>query len=420
MHGVSTEVGATEGGRSWLLVTILCLSFGIVFFDRNSLNFLMPFVGKELRLDNVQIGLLSAVLSLTWAVSGFFVSVASDKADSRKPLLIAAIICFSLCSVLSGFAVSFLTLIGARFLMGVAEGPILPLSQSLVASGVPAKSRGLAMGLVQSFGSNLLGSFVAPIVLVAIASALGWRSAFWLSGVPGIVCAVLVWRFVEDHSQGRSKGADRKKLGLIEAFGYRNIAICSVLSTLIVGYLAITYTFLPVYLTQVAGYSPGQMSWLMSTLGLAAATGAFVVPAISDRVGRKPVMVVVPLMGCLLPLAALAAPPSAWMLAGFLFAGWMIIASLSLVMATIPSETVSPVYMATALAIVMGVGEICGGVGGPIVAGVVADVFGLAGAMWILVGLAAVSGLVALSLIETAPFRTSTPLYTAVPCSVHE
>ena len=419
MHAVGTEVGGMEGSRSWLLVTILCLSFGIVFFDRNSLNFLMPFVGKELRLDNVQIGLLSAVLSLTWAISGFFVSVASDKADSRKPLLIAAIICFSLCSVLSGFAVSFLTLMGARFLMGVAEGPILPLSQSLVASGVPAKNRGLAMGLVQSFGSNLLGSFVAPIVLVAIASALGWRSAFWLSGLPGIVCAVLVWRFVEDHNQGRPEAAVREKLGLIEAFGYRNIAVCSVLSTLIVGYLAVTYTFLPVYLTQVAGYGSGQMSWLMSTLGLAAATGAFVVPAISDRIGRKPVMVAAPLLGCLLPLAALSAPP-AWTLAMFLFAGWMIIASLSLVMATIPSETVSPAYMATALAIVMGVGEICGGVGGPIFAGVVADVFGLAGAMWILVGLAAASALVAFSLIETAPFRTAAPLYAGVPCSVHE
>ena len=385
----------------WLPVAVLCLNFGVVFFDRNALNFLMPFIGAELHLTNLEIGALAAALSLTWAVSGFLVGAASDRFNSRKPLLIAAVLCFSFCSILSGFATSFLTLLGARLLMGAAEGPILPLSQSLVATAVPARIRGVAMGMVQNFGSNLLGSFVAPIALVALAGWVGWRGAFYFAGLPGLVCAFAVWRFVDDPARRSGPRAKGASLSLAKAFSFRNIAVCCILSTLIVGYLAVTYAFLPIYLTQEAGYHADGMSRLVSILGLSAAAGGFIVPALSDRFGRRPVLIAVPLLGTMLPLAALAMPASAWTMATFFFAGWLIIGTLSLVMATVPSETVDLHEVATALAIVMGVGEVCGGVGGPILAGLVADRAGLGGAMWILALLALTASVTATLLQET-------------------
>src|SRR5688572_3801661 len=144
------------------LVALLSLNFGIVFFDRNALNFLMPFVQPELGLSNTQVGLTAAALSFTWAISGFLVGGLSDRIGRRKPIIIAATVAFSLCSVLSGLATSFAILIGARLLMGVAEGGILPVSQSLTAAEVSPERRGLAMGVMQNFGSNLLGSTAAP------------------------------------------------------------------------------------------------------------------------------------------------------------------------------------------------------------------------------------------------------------------
>ena len=408
MQGITQALDhrATEA-RLWLPVTVLCLNFGVVFFDRNALNFLMPFITAELHLTNFEIGALAAALSLTWAVSGFIVSGVSDRFNSRKPLLIVAILCFSLCSILSGFATSFLTLLGARLLMGAAEGPILPLSQSLVATAVPPHIRGAAMGIVQSVGSNLLGSFVAPIALVALAGWCGWRGAFYFAGIPGLLCALAVWRFVDDPARLAGPRSRDAGLSLARAFLFRNIAVCCVLSTLIVGFLAITYAFLPIYLTQIAGYDADGMSGLVSILGLSAATGGFLVPALSDRFGRRPVMIAVPLLGAMLPLAALAIPASALALAIFFFAGWLIIGTLSLVMATIPSETVELHEVATALAIVMGVGEVCGGVGGPILAGLVADRTGLGGTMVILAMLAVAASAAALLLRETRPAETS-------------
>src|ERR1700761_1238252 len=187
---------AGSAGYQVMLATLLSINFGIVFFDRNASNFLMPFIQPELGMSNTQVGVLAGALSLTWAIAAFGIGVVSDKTGSRKGLLILATLAFSACSFLTGLAASFAAMLGARLLMGVAEGGIMPISQSLIATEVAPRHRGLAMGVTQNFGSNLLGSFVAPVLLVQFANHFGWRHAFFLAGAPGLVAAGLVWVLV--------------------------------------------------------------------------------------------------------------------------------------------------------------------------------------------------------------------------------
>lgn len=388
-----------------ILVALLSLNFGIVFFDRNALNFLMPFVQPDLQLSNTQIGILASALSLTWALAGYFVSAASDRASNRKTFLIVAIIVFSLSSVLSGLATSFLLLLGARLLMGAAEGPINPISQSLVVREVDPRHRGLAMGVMQNFGSNLFGSFLAPILLVAIATAIGWRYAFFLAGVPGIITALLIWKFIDEPPvEEKAKNAPTR-LTLREAFSHKNIVVCSIISVLLVSYLVITWAFMPLYLTQVKGVDPGAMSWLMGTLGISATIGSFVVAGLSDRIGRKPVLVAIPFLGVILPLGAMFFDGSLWVLAVIFFFGWALNGCFPLFMATVPSETIQSGHIATVLALVMATGEVFGGVLSPFVAGMAADRFGLTAPLWIIFGFAIVSGFAAMALTETAPIK---------------
>jgi ACS family hexuronate transporter-like MFS transporter len=87
-------------GYQMLLVLLLSLNFGIVFFDRQALNVLMPFVQPDLQLSGTQIGLLAGGLSFSWAIAAFFVGRLSDTLGKRKILLIIATIAFSLCSFL--------------------------------------------------------------------------------------------------------------------------------------------------------------------------------------------------------------------------------------------------------------------------------------------------------------------------------
>ena len=88
------------------LVTLLSITFGIVFFDRNALSFLMPSVQPDLRLSDTQVGNLSSALSLTWACAALGIGVISDKTGSRKLLLVVGTLAFSLCSFMTGIAVS--------------------------------------------------------------------------------------------------------------------------------------------------------------------------------------------------------------------------------------------------------------------------------------------------------------------------
>ncbi|MBY0392417.1 MAG: MFS transporter, partial [Novosphingobium sp.] len=97
---------ASGGYQAWI-VGLLSLNFGILFFDRNALNFLMPYVQPDLHLSNTQVGMFSSALSLTWALSGLAVGRISDKLGSKKPVVVVATIAFCLCSFASGMASSF-------------------------------------------------------------------------------------------------------------------------------------------------------------------------------------------------------------------------------------------------------------------------------------------------------------------------
>jgi MFS transporter, ACS family, hexuronate transporter len=396
---------AGTAGYQVMLATLLSINFGIVFFDRNASNFLMPLIQPDLHLNNTQVGVLAGALSLTWAIAAFGIGVVSDKTGSRKGLLILATLAFSVCSFVTGIAASFAMMLGARLLMGVAEGGIMPISQSMIALEVEPRHRGLAMGVTQNFGSNLFGSFVAPVLLVAFATAFGWRRAFFLAGAPGLLTSLLMWYLIREAPVGGAATASgaRETSTLREALADRNVVICAVMGVLLVAYLVVCWAFMPLYLTQVRKYDAHTMSWLMGTLGISATIGAFVISALSDRWGRRPLLIAMPLVAATLPLGAMYYEGSVWGLAAIFFVGWGVNGVFPLFMATVPSESVAPRHIATALGICMGTGEILGGVLAPSLAGTVADRAGLQAPLWMMLAVAVAGALCAFGLRETAP-----------------
>jgi ACS family hexuronate transporter-like MFS transporter len=388
-----------------LLTGLLSLNFGFVLFDRNALNFLMPFIQPQLGLNNTQVGLLAGGLSFTWALAAFGIGALSDRSGSRKGLLILATLAFSACSFLTGIATSFLMLLGARLLMGAAEGGIMPISQSLIATDVSPRHRGLAMGVAQGLGSSLLGSFVAPVSLVAFTAAFGWRHAFFLAGAPGLITAVLMAYIISPRAgtAATTPTAKSRSLRLRAVLADRNVLVCALIGILLVSYLVVCWAFMPLYLTQVRGYTPQTAGWLMGALGISATLASFAISALSDRIGRRPLMIAMPLLAVILPLGAMFYQGSAWGLAVIFFVGWTVTGVFPLFMATIPSESVPAHSMATALGICMGAGEILGGALSPFIAGYAADRVGLQAPLWLLFGVALLSGLLSLGLRETAP-----------------
>jgi ACS family hexuronate transporter-like MFS transporter len=175
------------------------------------------------------------------------------------------------------------------------------------------------------------------------------------------------------------------------------------MGVLLVAYLVLCWAFMPLYLTQVRQYDAQTMGWLMGTLGISATIGAFAISALSDRVGRRPLLIIMPLIAVILPLGAMYYEGSVWGLAAIFFVGWGVNGIFPLFMGTVPSESVSPRHMATALGICMGTGEILGGVLAPSLAGTLADRVGLQAPLWMMLGVTVAGALLAFGLRETAP-----------------
>jgi ACS family hexuronate transporter-like MFS transporter len=387
----------------WLLVALLSANFGVVFFDRNVFSYLTSFIQPDLHLSNFQIGNIASAFSFSWAIAGLCMGSLVDRFGRRKLMLVATTVAFSMASVLSGFASGFAWLLGARLLMGIAEGGIMPITQTLIAAEVPHERRGLAQGITQNFGANLLANTLGPLIIVWMAISFGWRNAFFLAAFPGIVMALLIAALVREPV-ALAPAASPKRGGFAAVIADRSMMLCIAISTLLVAYLMVLFTFTPLYLTQVRGFDQRHMSWIMSSFGVASMAFAFLVPGSSDRYGRKPVIFVASLLGLVLPLGLLFTTGTQLVpLMACIAVGAALSGVFPLAMATIPSEIVGPGRTATALSLTMGISEILGGVLAPSVAGKAADLKGLGLTMWILVGIVVAIIVLAAMLRETAP-----------------
>ena len=393
-------------GYEYGLSALLGLTFGLVMFDRGAINFLSPFIVADLKLSNAQLGLAASALSLTWAVAGFLVGRASDAAGRRKPYLIAAVIAFSLCSAASGLAGGFVMLVAIRLLMGLAEGPVAPLTNTLLLGASGERRRGLNNGIMGVCG-NLLGVAVAPVVLVGLANAFGWRATFLLAGLPGLVLAVII-AFVVRETAGRTPGAGPIALTPpLELLRVRNIALCAVIASLALAAMSVGMIFMPLYLVQVRRLSVLDMGLVMSALGLMSLVAGLGVPTLSDRLGRKPVLVGLGLLGAGLPLGGLLWSGGGVGLAAILAVSMTAGALPALDISMIPGESVDPRDRGAALGLVMGIAELAGGFAAPALAGVLADRAGLAAALGVAGACAVGAALLSLALVETAPRRVA-------------
>jgi MFS family permease len=150
------------------------------------------------------------------------------------------------------------------------------------------------------------------------------------------------------------------------------------------------------------------MSILMAVLGVSSGLfGAFIGPGLSDRLGRKPVVILFSLVGGIAPLALLNFNGSFVLLNILCFLGWSASGAFVLVMATIPAESIPPRYIASVVGLTQGVGEIAGGMLAPLLAGRMADRFNLAAPLVLMAACAITASVLACLLKETAPGKPS-------------
>jgi MFS transporter, ACS family, hexuronate transporter len=387
------------------LLLLLGVSFGFAFFDRNSASVLIPYIAKDLLLTNTQAALINSVLSVMWALGAYVIARWSDSKGSRKPFLLAFLVIFSACSILSGLARSFPILLISRAVMGAVEGPFLPVCLAIMAVESSPGRRGVNAGSMQNFFAALLGQSLAPWLLPIIAEHYGWRAAFFVSGVPGLLCAIGIWLWVREPTRQAQAATDGDPVGFFDMLAVRNVFVCCLISVFMVGWFVMGWTFLPKFLTEVRGMPGPTMGSLLSVLGFSSALSGFGAPWLSDRIGRKPVMIGFCLLGALTALGAVYFRGSTLVLGALLFVGWLASGTFPLFMGVVPGESVPRQYAATAMGLVVCVGEVLGGSGLVALAGKMADLTQLSTAVLMMAGSGAIGCVLCLFLVETAPVK---------------
>ena len=394
-------------------VAVLSLSWGLVLFDVIGIDFLMPFIGPNLKLSNTQIGLLFSLYWLPFGLSSYMTGELTDRVGKPRTLLLVAMLLFSIGSVLPALATSFATLLMTRLLMGLLSGPILPLAQTIVAVECPAERRGVDMGIVQNVGTSAL-CFLEPILLVALAVRWGWRVGFFVVALPGLICALFIALSLRRTSESKrhADAADgelspRSRQGLREVLRYRNVWLCVVAACLFTAFVLIGRGYLPLVYVQIRHMTPQRMGVLMTVLSISGLALGVLFPALADRMGRKPAAVISSLLGAVFPLAGLYYAGSDTVLGLLMFIGWAPAGASILFLATIPSESVPASSISTAIGLTFAIGTLVGGFLGPALAGWSADHWGLQSSLLLEAGCAIAMAIVALGLRETRPATRS-------------
>jgi predicted MFS family arabinose efflux permease len=175
--------------------------------------------------------------------------------------------------------------------------------------------------------------------------------------------------------------------------------------------------FTPLFLVGLRHLKPADMGVVMSCFGFASMSGALILPAVSDRWGRKPVLIGFATLTAAALCSLYWAGTTALLATTMVAAGFGALAPI-LSIGIIPGESVADRDRGTALGMAMGAAEIIGGFAAPALAGLAADRFGLDALPAIAAACVLAGALLSLALNESAPRRTGAAAILAVPALV--
>lgn len=393
-----------DSSYEWKIVLLLSLGFGLVGIDRFMIMPLFPVIMKDLNLDYQDLGSITGALSIAWGFSAMFMGSLSDRIGHRG-VIIPAIVIFSLLAGMSGLATGVGSLIAIRAVIGVAEGAYTPAAIVATMDASKPTRHGLNVGM-QQMALPLFGLAIAPILVTQLLKFLQWHSIFAIVTVPGLVIAFLIWKILRDVKPAaaavHTTTHDARKHRWSDVFRYRNIPLNLMGMLCWLTCLVVLSALFPSYLIDYLHLDMQQMGYVLSAIGFGGSIGTIVMPGLSDKLGRKPVMII-SVVGAAVSLYLLSrtgAEPTR-LFVFLMLALLCVFSMITLTVGPLSAESVPAALMSTASGLVIGVGEVFGGGFAPAIAGYVAKHFGIQHILDLGLIALGVGLVVALSLKET-------------------
>ncbi len=372
---------------------------------------LLPIIGNELGLSFSQIGLIMTCQYIAGAVANVPGGVLVDTVGRKGLLMGLSLFWVGFPYLLMSYTHSYLMLLGCVALVGVGNSLWHPTAIPTLARRFPER-KGLVLSL-HGMGGNL-GDAVAPLVVGALLAVLTWRQVVVVNVIPGLVMSLLLLVFLGTLRLGSKKGtlaraddAHGQTLaeyaqGLRALFRNRSLVLLSTSGAFRSMTQNALLTFLPLFLARELHYAPLYVGGAMFALQIAGLIASPVAGHLSDRMGRRSVMMTsMAMTAVVLVFMALAGKSTAFVyfiavLGFFLYAIRPVIQAWLL--------EVTPKNMGGSSIGVLFGAQSLGAAIAPLLGGLIADRWGLSATFYFLAGTIVCANLFVLLMPhETAP-----------------
>jgi len=277
---------------SFLEIFVITLGHTMTHWYPATFYLLLPLIGKELGLSYGEIGAIMTCQYLVGAISNVPGGLAVDFVSRKTMPMAISMLWVGVPYLLMGLTHTYWLLLVCSALVGVGNNLWHPAAIPLLAQRFPER-RGLAVAL-HGMGGNL-GDAIAPFASGALLTILSWREVVIVNVIPGLLLAALILVYVNrttEQSRDMAEKSERMRAAdvlsaLRTMFTSRTVLMVSASSAFRLMTQAGLLTFLPVFLATQMGYSPIWIGACMLALQTAGFVAAPIAGHLSDRMGRR-------------------------------------------------------------------------------------------------------------------------------------
>lgn len=291
---MSSVAGVQAAPRhAWRELWLITTGHGLTHWYPATFYLLLPIIGQELGLTYSQIGLIMTCQYVASAIANVPGGILVDTVGRKGLLMAVSLFWVGFPYLLISFTHSYAMLLVCIALVGFGNSLWHPTAIPTLGSRYPER-KGLVLSL-HGMGGNV-GDAIAPVVIGTALAVFSWREVVVMNVAPGLIVAALMLAFLGSMRLGQKKhAAEGQSLaeyaqGLRKLFGNRSLILLSTGSSFRTMTQTALLTFLPVYLANAMGYSPAVVGACLFALQAAGFAAAPVAGHLSDRMGRKTIL----------------------------------------------------------------------------------------------------------------------------------